>query len=160
VSDGGFLKPGQVKVWEAQTSTEICTLQGHTELVWSVAFSPDGKRIASGSQDQTVRVWDAHSGQTMRTLKGHNGPGWSVAFSPDGKRIASGSGIWDEKKREFTSGEVKEWEVETGKEVLTLKGHSDLVTSLAFSADGTRLASGSDDKTVKLWDAQTGQDVL
>ena len=72
---------------------ETLTLKGHSGGVNSVSFSPDGKRIASGSFDRTVKVWDAQTGQETLTLKGHTGYVSSVSFSPDGKRIVSGS--WD-----------------------------------------------------------------
>ena len=80
-----------MKVWDATSGQETLTLKGHTGRVTSVAFSPDGKRLASASLDQTVKVWDATSGQETLTLKGHTGWVWSVAFSPDGKRLASAS---------------------------------------------------------------------
>ena len=78
----------------------MLTLKGHTDQVTSVAFSPDGKRIVSGSEDQTLKVWDATSGQETLTLNGHSGRVMSVAFSPDGKRIVSAGGdqtlkVWD-----------------------------------------------------------------
>ncbi len=82
-----------MKVWDAASGQETLTLKGHTDVVTSVAFSPDGKRIVSGSWDQTVKVWDAASGQETLTLKGHTSCGYSVAFSPDGKRIVSGSSM-------------------------------------------------------------------
>ena len=78
-------------MWDADKGQEILTLKGHTDMVISVAFSPDGKRIVSGSGDQTVKVWDADKGQEILTLKGHTAMVSSVAFSPDGKRIVSGS---------------------------------------------------------------------
>ena len=112
-----------------------------------MAFSPDGKRIASGSDDKLVKVWDVQTGQQTLSLKGHTGYVWSVAFSPDGKRIASAS--YDQT--------VKVWDTHTGQEVLTLKGHTDFVSSVAFSPDGKRIASGSADQTVKVWDAHTGE---
>jgi len=84
----------------AAVAEPIVTLQGHTQLVWSVAFSPDGKQIVSGSGDATVKVWDAETGQESLTLKGHTSDVNSVSFSPDGKRIVSGSfdrtvKVWD-----------------------------------------------------------------
>jgi serine/threonine protein kinase/sugar lactone lactonase YvrE len=125
------------------------TFLGHTGSVCSVCFSPDGKRLASASRDQTVKVWDAQTGREILTLEGHTSWVESVCFSPDGKRLASASG--DET--------VKVWDAQTGQEVLTLQGHSRSVSSVCFSPDGKRLASG-EDKTVKVWDAQTGQDTL
>ena len=125
-----------MKVWDADKGTEMLTLKGHTTRVSSVAFSPDGKRIVSGSDDKTVKVWDADKGTETLTLKGHTGGVSSVAFSPDGKRIVSGSG----------DRTVKVWDADKGTETLTLKGHTDLVSSVAFSADGKRIVSGSQDK--------------
>ncbi|MCI0456777.1 MAG: protein kinase, partial [Gemmataceae bacterium] len=149
-----------VKVWEAQTGQELFSLQGHTDRVWSVAFNRDGKRLASASGDKTVKVWNAQTGQELLTFKGHTGEVRSVTFSPDGKRLASGSGTWDATKQVYVAGEVKVWEAQTGQELLTLKGHTEGVWSVAFSPDGKRLASGSWDNTVKVWEAQTGQELL
>ena len=92
----------------------------------SVAFSPDGQRLASASY-QMVEVWDVLTGQEIRTLKGHTGAVSSVAFSPDGHRLASAS----------ADGTVKVWDANTGQEPLTLKGHTGRVESVAFSPDGT-----------------------
>src|SRR5262249_37379593 len=116
-----------------------------TGFVSSVACSPDGKRLATGSWDRTVKLWDAATGQELLTLKGHSEAILSVAFSPDGKRLATGS-------QDQT---VKLWDAATGQELLTLKGHSNVVRSVAFSPDGKRLATGSYAHALKLGDAAT-----
>jgi RNA polymerase sigma factor (sigma-70 family) len=118
----------------------------HAHNVLSVAFSPDGKALASGSRDETIKLWDAQTGQERATLKDHRDGVHSVAFSPDGKVLASGG----EDKL------IKLWDVKTGRERATLRGHTKLVWSVAFSPDGKVLASGSADKTVKLWDVAAG----
>ena len=111
-------------------------------MVYSIAFSPDGKRIASGSfYDNNIKVWDAHSGQSLAMLRGHMSWVHSVAFSPDGTRIASGS--WDNT--------IKLWDAQSGEELTTLIGHADGIHSIAFSPDGRQIVSGSADNTIKLW---------
>src|SRR5262249_16375450 len=86
--------------WDAASGQELLTLKGHSGFVRSVAFSPDGKRLASGSDDRTVKLWDTATGQELGALKGHSGTVNLVAFSPDGKRLATGSAdstvkLWD-----------------------------------------------------------------
>jgi WD40 repeat protein/serine/threonine protein kinase len=151
--------PGEVKVWEAQTGQELRSCQGHTGEVTSVVFSPDGKRLASAAADKTVKVWEAQTGQELRTCQGHTGIVSMVAFSADGKRLASAS----EDKT------VKVWDAQTGQEIVAFKGHTGLVQSVAFSPDGKRLASAAGEQRpagrggegeVKVWDAQTGQEIL
>ncbi|NMF67518.1 WD40 repeat domain-containing protein, partial [Brasilonema octagenarum] len=122
-------------------------LEGHSDPVLSVVFSPDGKTIATASRDKTVKLWNL-SGQELLSLKGHSGPVYSVVFSPDGKTIATAS---DDKT-------VKLWNL-SGQELLSLKGHSGPVYSVVFSPDGKTIATASDDKTVKLWNL-SGQELL
>ncbi|MEH1902744.1 MAG: caspase family protein, partial [Nostoc sp.] len=124
-------------------------LEGHSSGVNSVAFSPDGKTIASASSDNTVKLWNAATGKEITTLKGHSSAVYSVAFSPDGKTIASAS----------YDNTVKLWDAAIGKEIITLNGHSNEVNSVAFSPDGKTIASASSDKTVKLWNAATSKEI-
>jgi WD40 repeat protein/uncharacterized caspase-like protein len=131
----------------AAQQPELVVQTGHASLVISVAFSPDGRLIATGSADNTIKLWDAATGNQLRSVEGHTGPVNSVAFSPDGNVIASGS--WDKT--------IKLWDVATGNQVRSLEGHTGYVNSVAFSPDGNVIASGSGDKTIKLWDAATGK---
>ena len=113
--------------------------------VRSIAFSPDGKTLASGSDDDTIKLWDVATGTLKATLEGHAGSVNSVAFSPDGKTLASGS----------SDVTIKLWDVATEKLKTTLEEHTSSVNSVAFSPDGKTLASGSGDNTIKLWDVAT-----
>ncbi|KAF5347138.1 hypothetical protein D9757_015069 [Collybiopsis confluens] len=126
-------------------------LHGHTSPVTSVAFSPDGQQVVSGSYDQTVRIWYLQTGQQIGApLRGHTGAVTSVAFSPDGQQGVSGS--YDQT--------VRIWDVLTGQQIGNpLHGHTSQVTSVAFSPDGQQVVSGSDDETLRRWNVQTGQQV-
>ena len=126
-------------------------LQGHTDSVNSVAFSPDGRHIVSGSYDSTLQVWDAQTGEQVgNPFQGHTSSVWSVAFSPDGRHIISGS---DDRT-------IRIWDAKTGDQVGNpLQGHTDSVNTVAFSQDGRYIVSGSDDTTIQVWDAHTGDQV-
>ncbi|MEA5572412.1 serine/threonine-protein kinase [Calothrix sp. UHCC 0171] len=124
-------------------------LTGHSSLVRSVAFSPGGKSLVSGSGDKTIKLWDLLTGEQIHTLIGHSDSVSSVAISPDGKILVSCSG----------DKTIKLWNLETEEEIRTLIGHSDSVSSVAISPDGKTLISGSWDKTIKLWNLETGQEI-
>jgi len=136
----------------ADDRPEVFVQLGHSGLILSVAYSPDGRYAVSGGSDRTVKLWDATRGLEVRTFAGHGGQVNSVTFSPDGRHILSGSG----------DGTMKLWDVLTGREVRTLRDHAGEVTSVAFSPDGRHALSGSGDVesrkgAVTIWDVGTGK---
>ena len=129
-----------VTLWDVATGTLRQTLTGRTVDVYSIAFSPDGKLLASGGDDMTIHLWDVAAGTLRQTLMGDPYVAWSAAFSPDGKLLASGG-----------DQTIKVWDVATGTLRQTLVVGTHDTYSVAFSPDGKLLASGSHDKTIKLW---------
>jgi RNA polymerase sigma factor (sigma-70 family) len=136
-------KPKAEGGWKVQS-----TLQGHKATVRAVAFSQDGKTLATAGDDRTARLWDVATGQEKTVLEGHQGTVTCVAFTPDGKTIATGS--FDRT--------IKLWDVATGKARTTLTEHKAPVTALAIAPDGKTLATASFDMTVKLWDIATAKE--
>jgi WD40 repeat protein/tRNA A-37 threonylcarbamoyl transferase component Bud32 len=153
---------GIVKVWDESTGNECFSLRGHTQNVMGVAFSPDGRRLATVSggslaipqvasnKSGELLIWDAGNGELVRTIRGHEGPLTAVAYSPDGETLATSS--WDRT--------VKLWDPETGVRRSTLAGHCDWVSHLAFDSSGLRLATAGADGAVQLWDVATGRSLL
>lgn len=125
-------------------------LQGHADGVVSIAFSPDGIRLATASRDGTARVWDAGTGEEIFTFTRHTGVVTGVAFSPDGMRLATSS-------HDHTA---KVWDSATGQELLTFSGHNDWIEDIAFSPDGSRLITASRDGAAKIWDSTMGEELL
>ena len=117
--------------------------EGHTSHVTSVAFSPDGQRIVSGSEDETLRLWNLQGNLIGQPFQGHTNWVNSVTFSPDGQTIASGS-------KDKT---IRLWDLQGNPIGQPFLGHTDSVNSVAFSPDGQTIVSGSDDKTLRLWAA-------
>ncbi|KAJ6537883.1 WD40-repeat-containing domain protein, partial [Mycena capillaripes] len=155
--DGAHLASGSddrtIRVWNIETGDVDQILAGHTNWVRSIAFSTDGTSVASASFDWTVRIWNAGGKKSSeisreekaKDISGTSGPVSFVTFSPDGARLALGS-----------SKIVQIWNVETQEVEQELVGHSDRVRSIAFSGNGARIASASKDKTIRVWNVETG----
>jgi WD40 repeat protein/transcriptional regulator with XRE-family HTH domain len=134
-----------IRLWKVSTEDgedDLTTLQGHGTFVWSLAFSPDGSLLASGDNDGEIKLWEVKSGQCLKTLRGPTSPIGALAFSPDGNRLFSSSDMI-----------VTIWDVSSGYSFQMMQGQDGLnwIRSMAFSRDGTMLANGYNDHTVKLW---------
>jgi WD40 repeat protein len=140
-----------IALWDANSGRELLTMTGHSGWVMGLAFSPDGKRLASTSLDGTVRIWSIGPGQEMVTVSSPaTGYGNRVVYSPTGQEFATNGG----------DGSATIWNATTGEPRLTLRGHNLEVMNMAFSPDGKRFATGSLDATAIVWDAATGKKLL
>lgn len=137
---------GAIKIWDLKTDAEPRTIAAHSSWVKALAISPNGKILASGSNDKTIRLWNLKDGNRIRTIEGHTGGINAIAFRPDGKILASGS---DDQT-------IRLWGSETGSRQLNIAGHEGAVYSLVFSPDGQTLASGGKDGLIRFWNLQTG----
>jgi len=137
--------PEGIYLYYADTLKELWFIETNAWIT-SIAFSPDGHTLASGSSDTTVKLWNVEDQQLLRLLEGQTSPVYSVTFSPDGTILASGSG----------DNAVRLWNVETGELLRTLEGHTSSVVSVAFDPNGRTLASGSWDNSIRLWDVESG----
>jgi WD40 repeat protein len=136
-----------IRIWDIESGKRLRSLQDHTKTVLSIAISPDGTTLVSGSEDCTVRIWLAHTGSRIKILEGHTGSVNTVAFSRDGKQVASGS-------QDTT---IRLWNTQASEEPpKVLEGHEDIVWRVAFHPHGNILASASEDGTIRLWSTQTG----
>ncbi len=140
-------EPQNIKYYFSHSAMQLrATLEGHDDDVYMAAYSPDGSRIASASEDRTIKIWDVSSGECIKTLTGHTSDVFSVNWNSAGTKLVSAS--WDHS--------VRVWDVATGDCEKILSRHSDAVSYAVFSPNGDRIASASWDKTIVLWDAKTG----
>lgn len=130
---------GSIKLWDINTGKLLRTLGAHSQSVNAIAISPDGKTLASGSDDRTIKIWDLNTGELLRTLAGHAYAVTAVAISPDSKTLASGNGRT-----------IKLWNLHTGKPLHTLEEHSGWVDFVAFSPDGKKIITRSFN-CIKIW---------
>jgi WD40 repeat protein/serine/threonine protein kinase len=137
------LKSNHIDLYDAKAPPGPCPrLVGHTDMIQSLAFSPDGRRLVSAGKDRSVRIWDTATAAQLMVLGGHTDEVFAAVFHPDGRRVASAG----------RDGAILVWDLATAAEVARLQGHTNYVFSLAFSPDGTSLVSGSGDGTARLWD--------
>ncbi|MGB3652823.1 MAG: CHAT domain-containing protein [Rivularia sp. (in: cyanobacteria)] len=137
----------QIYLWDVDKIRQIYKLEGHTAWVRSIAFTPDGKILASGSGDRTIRLWNVETGQCLQILTGHTSEIQSVAFNRDGTQLASGS----------NDKTVRLWNIQTGQCLKVFLGHTNNITFVSFHPFDEKLITASTDNTVRLWNISTGE---
>ncbi|KAG8820249.1 hypothetical protein FRC18_011780 [Serendipita sp. 400] len=140
----------RLHIYNIDDGDPLADMEGHEDLILSVAFSPDNQRMATGSRDKTIRIWDLKIGKEKKKkqLEGHEDSVWSVSFSADGSKLVSGS----------SDQTVRIWDLESESAMIkTLRGHTGPVLCVAFSSDSQMVVSGSHDKTVRVWDVEIGE---
>lgn len=152
------------RVWDLRSGALLHTLSGHTGSLFAIACSPDAKHLATASQDGTVKVWNIDSAKEVSGLAGHTGAVWDVAYDPDGKRLATAGAdrtarIWDAATGKQTCVLTRGAEA-TGQSGPARESHDGDVYAVVFSPDGMRLATASKDKTARVWDAGSCQELL
>jgi WD40 repeat protein len=152
---GGMSNQDLIRLWDVRRGKEIRAFGRHLPVgyVAAAAFSPDGRLLASGGSDRNVRLWEGATGEQIFCFAGHSHAVAAVAFSPDGRFVASGSGADEPRNQHEGADKIRLWDVVTGREMKPLDVQGSHVTSLAFSSDGSQLASGLQNGTVLLWQA-------
>ncbi len=154
---------GSVEILDANTGEATRTIAVKAAEMDTAAFAPDLRTLAFAERGQahSVRVWSLDRGKELYSLGGHTSRVTRLTFSRDGSRLASSSAGWEaDDVRLGNRSEIKLWDLETGREISTLRGHRSEITALAFADDGKRLASASWDKTVILWEADNGKELF
>jgi WD40 repeat protein len=132
----------RIHLIDLSSGTLVRSLKGHAYTIYDLAFSPDGKQLASASQDNTVRIWNVETGESERILQGHEAAVHGIAWSPDGRQVVSGS----------LDKTARIWSVETGKATAILREHRDQIMTVAWSADGKTIATGCNDKAIRFYE--------
>lgn len=141
IAGGNAGTAGQIELWDMHARRAVREMKPFRDLIYAVAFSPDGKRLAVGSAEGTLKLLDAASGETITTLTGHSGPVLCVAWAPDGGSLASGS----------ADRSIRIWEAASGNLLRSLNNHAGAVQAVVFAPDGQILFSAASDATVRVW---------